>query len=376
MVGVVVVAHLPATRPFVLVAVEVNHSREVTCRGMIGSGNGPRHGQFSRGIHLARHDVGYRVATLFSWLPCTDDGVGIALPGSRLNDRSAVDDDYYGFADSMESLAYIDNQLTLLRNKVELCFQVAVDALAGLTANGDDGGIGTLRLLADGDGVDGYLRIFLRPHLLSLEPFGGMALVLELHAGIVDILAVDVGQRLRRLDAGILQTLHHIDHVRSMYTARAYAAGQEVVAVLAEECHIPDVLPGQGTVVLQQHDALASRLTGDGGVRFQVGLVGGWIFVEAWCLHNILQHTAHVAVDVGHRELAALHALNNLVNLGGLSRFHQVVAGLHLSDGGQSLTDANPVGHDDALVAPVVAQDAGQQVAVAHGVLAVHLVIR
>ena len=201
----------------------------------------------------------------------------------------------------MESLAYIDNQLTLIRNKVELRFQVAVDALAGLTANGDDGGIGTLRLLADGDGVDGYLRIFLRPHLLSLEPLGGMALVLELHAGIVDILAVDVGQRLRRLDAGILQTLHHIDHVRSMYTARAYAARQEVIAVLAEECHLLEVLPGQGTVVLQQHDALASRLTGDGGVRFQVGLVGGGVLMETRCLDDVFQHTAHIAVYIGHR---------------------------------------------------------------------------
>ena len=108
----------------------------------------------------------------------------------------------------------------------------------------------------------------------------------------------------------------------------------------------------------------------------EVGTVGGGVFVETRCLDDVFEHAAHVAVDILDIELAALHALDDFLGLGRLSGLHEVVAGLHLSGGGQTFADTDPVGHHDALEAPVVAQDLGEQVVVTHRELAVDLVIR
>ena len=92
---------------------------------------------------------------------------------------------------------------------------------------------------------------------------------------------------------------------------------------------------------------------------YEVGIVRGRVLAEAGCLHDVFQHAAYVAVDIGNVELATLHTFDNLLYLGGLSRLHEVVAGLHLGNGGQSFADAYPVGHHDTLIAPVVTQDLG-----------------
>ena len=84
---------------------------------------------------------------------------------------------------------------------------------------------------------------------------------------------------------------------------------------------------------------------------------------------------AHVAIHVGDGKFTVLHTVDDLLHLCGLSGFHEVVAGLYLADGGQTLANANPVGHHNALKAPVVTQDAGQQVVIAHGVQTVNLVV-
>ena len=107
----------------------------------------------------------------------------------------------------------------------------------------------------------------------------------------------------------------------------------------------------------------------------EVGGVRGGILQEARGLDDVLEHAAHVAVDIGNIELAFLHALDDLFDLCGLSRLHEVVACMYLTDGWQALADADPVGHHDALVSPVVTQDFREQVVIAHGVLAVHLVV-
>ena len=114
---------------------------------------------------------------------------------------------------------------------------------------------------------------------------------------------------------------------------------------------------------------------GDGGVGLEVGRVRGGVVQETRRLDDVFEHTAHVAVDVGHVELSTLHAFDDLLDLCGLSRFHQVVTGLYLSDGEKSLTDADPVGHHDALEAPVIAQDLRQKVVVAHRELVIDLVV-
>ena len=107
----------------------------------------------------------------------------------------------------------------------------------------------------------------------------------------------------------------------------------------------------------------------------EIRIVRSGILMEARGLDDVFQHAAHVAVDISDRELAIFHSLNDLLNLCGLSGFHEVVAGMHLSDGLQTLTDAYPVGHHDPFIAPVVAQNLREQVVVAHRVLPVYLIV-
>ena len=107
----------------------------------------------------------------------------------------------------------------------------------------------------------------------------------------------------------------------------------------------------------------------------EVGSVRGGILVEARGLDDVFEHAAHVAIHILDVELAFFHTLDDLLYLSGLSGLHEVVAGLHFTDGGQTCADANPVGHHDAFKAPVLTQDLRQQVVVAHRELAVHLII-
>ena len=111
-------------------------------------------------------------------------------------------------------------------------------------------------------------------------------------------------------------------------------------------------------------------------MSLQVGLVGCRIVVEAGCLDDILQHAAYVTVYVGHVEFATLHTSNDFLHLCRLSGLHEVVASLHLGNGGQALANTNPVGHHNTLVAPVFTQDFCQEVVVTHRKLAIDLVIR
>ena len=95
-------------------------------------------------------------------------------------------------------------------------------------------------------------------HHLGLIPLGGMTFGLELHTGISDVLAIDIGKHGRRLDTGILKTLKHVDHIGGMHATRTCTAGEEVVGVLAKESDGLDVsLPRQGAVVFQEYDTLA-----------------------------------------------------------------------------------------------------------------------
>ena len=98
----------------------------------------------------------------------------------------------------------------------------------------------------------------------------------------------------------------------------------------------------------------------------EVGSVRGRIFVEAGRLDDVFEHTAHIAVDILDIELTFLHALDDFFDLGGLSGFHEIVASLYLAGSGKTFADADPIGHHDAFIAPIVAQDLGKQIVVAH----------
>ena len=161
---------------------------------MIGGCDGPGHRQFTRRIHLTSEQVGNRVTTFHTGLPSAENGIWIAAPRGCLNDTARVDDDDDGFACSVEGVANVHDQGALLRNEVELSVDIAVDTLASLTSNGDDGGVCCIYLVINGDGRDGNLRILLLAEVLHLIPLGGMALGLEFRLGKIDVLTIDVGK--------------------------------------------------------------------------------------------------------------------------------------------------------------------------------------
>ena len=107
-----------------------------------------------------------------------------------------------------------------------------------------------------------------------------------------------------------------------------------------------------------------------------VGLVRELIAFEAWGLYDVLQHAAHVAVYILHLKTTCLHGLYDVGGLCAVAWHHQVVACRDFLLCGQVVAFTNPVGHHDALEAPLVAQHVGEQVFVALGVDPVNLVVR
>ena len=94
----------------------------------------------------------------------------------------------------MEGVAGVDDEVMLVGREVEFGVDVAVNALTGLTSNGDDSCIGGFCLVVDADGVNANLGVLLLAHHLRLEPLGRMTLSLELRSGKLHVLTVDVGK--------------------------------------------------------------------------------------------------------------------------------------------------------------------------------------
>ena len=205
-----------------------------------------------------------------------------------------------------------------------------------------------------------------------------MALGLELHLGIFDVFAIDISECGRRADAYILQSFQHVNHIRGVNTARTCSAREEIVGVLAKQGNRFDYifLPRQCAVILQKNDTFGGCLSGDGSMSLEVGGIAGGILVEARGFDDVLKHAAHVTIDIGDVETTVFYTVDDLLYLSRLTRFHEIIACLYLTGGGQSLADADPVGHHDSFEAPVVTEDLGEQVVVAHRELAVDLVIR
>ena len=93
-------------------------------------------------------------------------------------------------------------------------------------------------------------------------------------------------------------------------------------------------------------------------MSLQVRLVGECHTVHLWRTHAELEYSAHTDVHVALLELARLHALYYVLYLVVISRFHEVVAGMHLCG---SVAQSRPVGHHHTAEPPVVAQDVGEQ---------------
>ena len=128
---------------------------------MVGSSNRPSHRQFSRWIHLACQDVSDGVATFFSWLPSTKNGIRITAPRSGLDDRTRVDDNYNGLSNRMEGLANIENELFFIICKVEFGGNIPINTFSSLTTDSYDGCICLLRFIVNENRTDGNFWIFL-----------------------------------------------------------------------------------------------------------------------------------------------------------------------------------------------------------------------
>ena len=97
--------------------------------------------------------------------------------------------------------------------------------------------------------------------------------------------------------------------------------------------------------------------------------------METRGLHDIFEHTTHITIHIGDVETTILNTIDDLLYLSRLTWFHQIVTCMDFTGGGQSFTNSDPLGHNDTLESPVVTQDLGQQVVVAHREFAVHLII-
>ena len=263
----------------------------------------------------------------------------------------------------MELVADAENHVFLQVCQVEFAVNLAIHALAGLAPDGDDGGVGLLHFV--GHAAVGNLNLVQFWLSLVQEPHHGVLVGLQLGLGIFYVVLVNLGEEWGSAHTHVLQSLHHVDHVGHVDGPRAKSAREEIVAVHAEKSHGLQVADGQCPRVLQQHHAFGSALAGDGSMGFQVGLVGVFVATEAWRLHDVLQHVAHITVYVFHVQPAGFHRLDDVLHLGGIAGHHQVVAGTDLLLHGQRLALADPVGHDDAVEAPLPAQNVGQHVLVA-----------
>ena len=108
----------------------------------------------------------------------------------------------------------------------------------------------------------------------------------------------------------------------------------------------------------------------------QVGFVAELIALEAWCFDNVLQHAAYILVHILDVQAACLDSLHNVLGLSRIARHHEVVACLNLLFCRQLLAFAYPVGHHNALISPLIAQNGGEQVFVALGIDTIDDVIR
>ena len=104
----------------------------------------------------------------------------------------------------------------------------------------------------------------------------------------------------------------------------------------------------------------------------QVGLVRELVALIAGRLLDEAEDARDAAVEVGLGQLAAPDARHDGVELLFLARLQHVVAGPHLLG---TVLAAKPVGHHRAFVAPLIAQDGGDEVFALRGVDAVDVVV-
>ena len=105
---------------------------------------------------------------------------------------------------------------------------------------------------------------------------------------------------------------------------------------------------------------------------FQIRIVGVFVTLETRGFHNVGEDIAYAGVHIFNGQGALVDSVHDLADEHVHTGFQQVVDGMNLLHG---LAGAGPVGHHNALEAPLVTQDGGEQLAVGLGVGTVDTVV-
>ena len=338
--------------------------------------------QLAARIGAAEQDVGGGVAGFLAQVPALDDGVG-ALGQQVDRQRTAVQQEHHGRLVKVEDRL---GQIVLLTDQVQAVAVAKVVVGPGLAAgllvvaehhDYDVGLLGDLDRFGDQLGVDGrvdQLDLVLRPDALFGDPHG---------LGVVEREALGLG-------LGGQALVQRDDMARRV----GIAADRRVLGVRAQERQTLDLLAVQrqhALVVLQQHNSLAGGFAGQGDGVGRGGLGVGGLLVAVGVLEEAAlelhgQHAGDGGVDLELRDAAGLHQLRDQ-GVGFAVGQLDIDAGVHGHHGrlakvggqlvaGDQLLDREVVRLDRALVAPLLAQDLGQQPVVGVRGHPVDLVVR
>ena len=287
------------------------------------------------------------------------------LPGGRFDDAADIEDHHHPFPPGTVGFLQIHQQFPFGAGEFEIPIQAAVLALAGLAAENDHGHIVYRGLVGDGRCRQGQLLAVLA---ILLE-----FLVETLLQGLRSQAVVAL-QPLVQGKAGRLHRLGHRDHIRLGHLAGTGPAGNEVLAGNSVQGNSFRAFQRKRmALITKQDDGLRRRFPGRDCVRLQVRMAGIGVLPEPRRLDHILQNPADVAVHFFHRQSAILHTLENALDFHIGTRVHQVVAGL---DGQDGIVLEPPVRNYDAVIAPVIPEDGGQEFIILLGILAVQFVVR
>ena len=288
----------------------------------------------------------------------------------------------------MESLANLVYQRQLsLGEQIVALLVVAIFGLARVAGDGDDGFGAVLGTIADEGAVDGGLLGL--THTEEPVAEGGRILLVEQQILVVHIVGVIGIKRRVEVYLAVVQSLDEGHGVGLVDISGAASVGIKLIRTQSEERHLVVFHEGQrarlghrllGSItgdegrlaVLEQHHALGGSLACQHGVGLEVGSEGGFDATIVGCAHNVSQHTPHIVVDFSHRQRTFLHAVQNILHLLRSTAHEQVVAGMYLCAGVACL---HPVGHNDAVEAPFLAQQVGEQLVAVLGVQAIDTVV-
>ena len=175
-------------------------------------------------------------------------------------------------------------------------------------------------------------------------------------------------------EARFLQCVIQLDDIRTGDKGRSVAARDKVVGMHAEQGRLSG-FQRKDAIVLQQHHAFGRDGAGQCGVALQVGPKRGLKvrLPEGNRLHHQLQDLGNRTVQVLHLKAAVFQAGQDMFRLAIGATHEQVAAGMNLQRG---VPLSRPVGDHQALVAEVLAQDAGQKAVTLLGIYPVKKVVR